>query len=48
MPSTSFFEFDGVLVDLCERELLAQLVSLPLVRVQVNRFRVDKCLVEAG
>ena len=34
-----FIEFDGVSVDLCEREVLAQPVSLPLVRVEVDGLR---------
>ena len=33
-------------VDLRERELLAQPVSLPLVRILVDRFRVNKRIVE--
>ena len=36
-----FFEFDGMSVDLRERELLAQPVSLPLVRLQIAETAVQ-------
>ena len=34
-------------VDLCERELLAEPVPLPLVRVEVDRLRVDEGFIQA-
>ena len=40
-------ELHGVSVDLRERELLAQPVALPLVRVEVDRLRVDEGFIEA-
>ena len=42
-----FLKVDGMFVDLRERELLAEPVSLPLVARQVDRFRVQVRLVQA-
>ena len=33
-------------VDLRERELLVLPISLPLVRVEVDRLRVDECFIQ--
>lgn len=47
MPSTSSFSISAeVSVDVCQRELLTQLVALPLVRVQIDRLRKDEGLVQ--
>ena len=43
----SRIELHGVTVNLREREFLAQPVPLPLVRVEVDRLRVDEGLIQA-